>query len=215
MSESILKCYMCECEGTTKEHVPPRCFFPKQKRVNLFTVPSCKKHNCRKSNIDQMMMNFFHNLKVLEMKENMSALHFNHSNNPSKGFIFLPNYSKKISFNNIHLFLDTFARAIYFKVQGRSTSGVVSGYLHHYRTGICFEFGHGSRNLEDDEDLRHFRDRRDTFHLNMIANENSVEIGDNKDIFKSEYISMDSGRMEVIKSTFFEDIEVWSEYRNT
>jgi hypothetical protein len=36
---------MCEEPATTKEHVPPYSFFPKGKRENLWTVPSCEKHN--------------------------------------------------------------------------------------------------------------------------------------------------------------------------
>lgn len=39
-------CYACESPATTKEHAPPRCFFPEAYRNNnLITVPSCKKHN--------------------------------------------------------------------------------------------------------------------------------------------------------------------------
>lgn len=38
-------CYMCEDPPTTKEHVPPCSFYPKGKRENIWTVPSCDKHN--------------------------------------------------------------------------------------------------------------------------------------------------------------------------
>lgn len=56
------KCYCCEKEATTKEHVPPKCFFPQRKhlpknspdyRQNLITVPSCPEHNNSRSNDDQ------------------------------------------------------------------------------------------------------------------------------------------------------------------
>lgn len=43
------KCYMCDAEGTTREHVPPDCFFPKGYRENLMTVPSCPNHNTKNS----------------------------------------------------------------------------------------------------------------------------------------------------------------------
>lgn len=36
---------MCDAEGLTREHVPPRCFFPKPYPTNMITVPSCSKHN--------------------------------------------------------------------------------------------------------------------------------------------------------------------------
>jgi hypothetical protein len=43
------KCYMCDAEGVTREHVPPLCFFPKDHRTKLITVPSCPTHNTSNS----------------------------------------------------------------------------------------------------------------------------------------------------------------------
>lgn len=36
---------MCVAVATSKEHVPPLCFFPKGRRNDLITVPSCSTHN--------------------------------------------------------------------------------------------------------------------------------------------------------------------------
>jgi hypothetical protein len=36
---------MCNAEATTREHVPPRSFFPKTRRKSPVTVPSCYDHN--------------------------------------------------------------------------------------------------------------------------------------------------------------------------
>jgi len=36
---------MCDKPGTTKEHVPPKSFFPPGRRTNIWTVPSCPEHN--------------------------------------------------------------------------------------------------------------------------------------------------------------------------
>jgi len=38
-------CYACDEPATTKEHAPPKSFFPQGKRRNLITVPSCSVHN--------------------------------------------------------------------------------------------------------------------------------------------------------------------------
>lgn len=38
-------CYMCERVAVTREHSPPKCFFPVTLRTNLVTVPSCEEHN--------------------------------------------------------------------------------------------------------------------------------------------------------------------------
>lgn len=54
------KCYMCNDDGTTIEHVPPKCIFPEAKdlennenmKKQLITVPSCEKHNSAKSKDD-------------------------------------------------------------------------------------------------------------------------------------------------------------------
>lgn len=58
------RCYYCGCEATTKEHVPPRAIFPKQKdlpggrdyRKELIKVPSCEKHNTEKSRDDEYLL---------------------------------------------------------------------------------------------------------------------------------------------------------------
>lgn len=58
MSKKILTCYKCSAPATTKEHVPPRCFFPKGSGLNLqlTTVPSCATHNNDKSSDDQYLL---------------------------------------------------------------------------------------------------------------------------------------------------------------
>lgn len=56
-------CYYCDASATTKEHVPPKCLFPKGKdlddvfdyRRNLITVPSCEAHNSEKCGDDEYL----------------------------------------------------------------------------------------------------------------------------------------------------------------
>jgi len=38
-NKEIPSCYMCERTATTREHVPPKSFFPEGYRTNLVTVP--------------------------------------------------------------------------------------------------------------------------------------------------------------------------------
>lgn len=49
-----MPCYYQGCKqgGITKEHVPPKSFFPKDQRKQLLTVPSCTLHNNSKSSDD-------------------------------------------------------------------------------------------------------------------------------------------------------------------
>lgn len=49
MRGTVEKCYMCDREGTTREHVPPFGFFPSLHRENLITVSSCPDHNHKNS----------------------------------------------------------------------------------------------------------------------------------------------------------------------
>ena len=49
-----MKCYFQGCvkDWTTKEHIPPKAFFPKDQREQLITVRSCRGHNIEKSGDD-------------------------------------------------------------------------------------------------------------------------------------------------------------------
>jgi hypothetical protein len=49
-----LKCYFQGCKeyGVTKEHIPPRAFFPDGETLQLLTVKSCPTHNNAKSQND-------------------------------------------------------------------------------------------------------------------------------------------------------------------
>ncbi len=49
-------CYVCGRHATTKEHFPPKCFFPKKANLQLTTVPSCPEHNNQKSHDDQYFL---------------------------------------------------------------------------------------------------------------------------------------------------------------
>jgi hypothetical protein len=62
-------CYMCENLATTKEHVPPRSFFPPGFRKDLITVPSCNIHNTEKSNDDE----YLRSLITIQYEVNIQA----------------------------------------------------------------------------------------------------------------------------------------------
>ncbi len=47
------RCYRCNAPATGLEHVPAKCFFPKENRMNLITVPSCYLHNNSTSKDDE------------------------------------------------------------------------------------------------------------------------------------------------------------------
>jgi hypothetical protein len=53
-----MKCYFqgCEKKGITKEHIPPRSFFPEGENEQLLTIKSCEIHNNKKSTDDQYVL---------------------------------------------------------------------------------------------------------------------------------------------------------------
>ena len=51
-------CYLCRGKATTKDHVPPKCFFPVPRPNNLIAVPACKKCNHSWSGIDSAFRDF-------------------------------------------------------------------------------------------------------------------------------------------------------------
>lgn len=50
-------CYLCNEPKYSVEHTPAKCFFPKENRKDLITVPSCKKHNEDTSKDDEYVRN--------------------------------------------------------------------------------------------------------------------------------------------------------------
>ena len=92
---------MCDALATTKEHIPPKALFPKQKdvlseislRKDLITVPSCEKHNNSKSRDDEYLVfclsTCFHGNDIKwveygEMRWNLAEFHRNGSSESLK-----------------------------------------------------------------------------------------------------------------------------------
>jgi hypothetical protein len=53
-----MSCYyqLCTRNPDTKEHIPPKSFFPIDQRNQLLTVPSCEEHNNEKSSDDTYVL---------------------------------------------------------------------------------------------------------------------------------------------------------------
>lgn len=66
---------MCDSPETSREHAPPLCFFPEANdigrdlRRNLVTVPSCDRHNSRKSKDDE----YFRSVILMTAAQNSDA----------------------------------------------------------------------------------------------------------------------------------------------
>ena len=133
-----LTCYMCDEKATTKEHVPPRCFFPKKTesldlRKQLITVPSCEDHNSSKAKDDE----YLHCLLSMTVQESLpfhkvivSKLLRTFKRSPGVKALFntrqpvlaldpdtkliLPTEAVRIDMARFNKFIDHLARAVYF-----------------------------------------------------------------------------------------------------
>jgi hypothetical protein len=82
-----MNCYFQGCteKGSTKEHIPPRSFFPEGERVQLLTVKSCKAHNNDKSTNDlyvlaQICMNASPSNRAREVFQERVVPQLSHNN---------------------------------------------------------------------------------------------------------------------------------------
>lgn len=88
MKTEQMTCYMCDKNANSKEHAPPRCFFPKDAKYRsnkLITVPSCVDHNQELSNADQILLSIFMTLPI-EGNEPFKILNEQFLNKASSNF---------------------------------------------------------------------------------------------------------------------------------
>jgi hypothetical protein len=124
------KCYRCGRRADTKEHIPPRPFFPKGGNLQLKTVPSCKQHNNDKSGDDQYLLAHIcmnaaggENLpKPIFLRSISPFLHRNEAfrKTLAEGSINLPDGTRKYKVNTIRFdnFFDHLSCALYFDRYG-------------------------------------------------------------------------------------------------
>tara|TARA_R110002072_G_scaffold182386_1_gene338555 strand:+ start:86 stop:805 length:720 start_codon:yes stop_codon:yes gene_type:complete len=90
-----LRCFRCDAEGVTREHFPPKAFFPKGANLQLRTVPSCIEHNNGKSQDDQYVL--AHICMNAANGDNLAARRFQESIAPQLEFS--PRFRKLLNHN--------------------------------------------------------------------------------------------------------------------
>lgn len=79
-----MPCIYCGCkEATTRDHIPPRCFFPEPRPSNLITVPSCAGCNDGFSRDDEIVRDI---LVSLDTTENHAAVQNQLASNRNRSF---------------------------------------------------------------------------------------------------------------------------------
>lgn len=152
------QCYMCPAKATSREHVPPKAFFPENKdlpsgvnlRADLISVPSCDVHNTKKSKDDEylayvIVMHYENNsvaaahvlTKVLRALERRPSLRGFFETQREVVLNGTPSTAIQLDYPRIKRCLTYMARALYFNTyrdQWLSPMGIY--------TSAAFEFDH-------------------------------------------------------------------------
>jgi hypothetical protein len=176
--EKMVKCYYPGCieHGNTKEHIPPKSFFPDEKKIDLMTVKSCPKHNNEKTKDDIYVLaqicynvirdvsdldatNVFENKVFPQLKHNNSALERTIMRNRVR----IPGgYEFPVDVSRMDAFFDCLTHGILFKKIKKKVDLGVYRLRHVYR-----DFGHKFGNQNDEK-----------AHEEMLSYMDGVMLGD-------------------------------------
>lgn len=214
------KCYWCENQAVSLEHVPPRCLFPEDKdvkpifnrsyRENLITVPSCDEHNLQKSNLDEYLMVTLsgkvgnnslayvqtHTKVERSRKRNNKLLDIQRHevvkvNDKEFPVLWVNVNNEKL----VHSF-ESIARGLYYhsnKISFKGKITVISRIFNHPEDPNGTEFHRRAAGILE-------RERR---HWNT-----KIE-GENKEVFFYQFSPIDGFKSQTLALNFFEGIDVY------
>ena len=220
MNGAIETCYMCDEFATSREHVPPKCIFPECKDVDgenyrrdLITVPSCEKHNSKKSKDDEFLMvstagiignnsiGYRHKFGKVDR-----AIRRSSNRLIEKVFLKKKHYLIKAEENKfIEVIWGTpdYARLLncyehisygiyrhHFKVRFRGKLKVMPGYFH-----------------KNDENAKTFNEFMR--HKTALELENKDKFGANTDIFYYQFTDTDEFGLFLLKLCFYGGLDVY------
>ena len=143
MNNDHTKCYMCDENATGKEHVPPKCLFPKSKdlekgedlKKELLTVPSCDLHNLEKSGNDEYFLNVITSIQGINKtgrQHYKKQIRRRNSRNPSiikrfagKSIEINKQLAFEVEIERLDEFIEHFAFALFFAHFGNKWHGDV------------------------------------------------------------------------------------------
>ncbi|HEY8659267.1 MAG TPA: hypothetical protein VIL78_09525 [Hanamia sp.] len=207
----IKSCFLCNSIATSVEHVPAKCFFPEDKRINLITVPSCSKHNEDTSLDDQ----YIQTIIAMTKGGNTTAVsHFLHKG--VAAFRKTPGLEKLITRNpKFFNFIkdDESTKNLTYEVDRIRFDRVVRKIaygLHFHKFKIVWnkELAISTGRLvgPNNEPDPVFEGLKK--HVFLSAN--AVFEGNNPDVFKYTFISFPSRKENFILMNFYEAFDVWA-----
>lgn len=203
-------CYMCDMPATTREHVPPKCFFPEQKdvginyRKSLLTVPSCDLHNSEKSEDDaflQFVITSYYKNKVIAQKQfstkNMRAI----ERNRSQLDIFSDSYpvlvggqlslASYIDRPRLDKGIEHITRALYF-------------YHHQKRLDLPIKVSTPDLLMDKQpnaDEINYRTQKIKEVTINVLGNE--PEHGENPDIFSYQFKNIEDRNLFLVRMVFY------------
>ena len=211
-----MSCYICGGEKHSVEHAPAKCFFPKEKRINLTTVNSCEEHNEATSTDDeyvrniiamsisnndvaenhflkQCMKSFLRSPALLKATTEKNKRVYYQNDQDGKKEI-KPTYAFGIDRNRIDLVMRKIAYAIYFKQYGHRWNRELHTGTEHLRTEGMFA---------DDMGLLIQSTKRLMIDFPFA--------GTNPEVFKYAFLPTESedDNDQIMLMKFYEGFEMW------
>ena len=206
-----MKCFLCDSKSTSVEHVPARSFFPKNKRFNLITVPSCEKHNLDTSLDDEYIRD------VIAMAKGTNSIAVNHFRDKGiKSLQKSPALANLIAKNPKYLnFIkdNEETKNLTYQVErprfDRVLKKIAYGlYFHKYKSTWNKELAISTdrlitENYEPDiiaEELKRHPELRDSANYE----------GNNPDVFKFSFLDFSNRPDKFLLMNFYEYFEIWA-----
>lgn len=140
-------CYWCGDPATSDDHVPPENLFPKDRKKNLITVPSCRRHNEDLSKEDEIFRFYLqavsespHSLRLFEDKtlrsitrpgaEKLAAKIFAESRPVQVGG--KETRALKVDSKRQNLYFEKIIRGLFFHIFGRTIQSQVVTISRHF-----------------------------------------------------------------------------------
>lgn len=206
---------MCERISTSKEHVPPKCFFPKSEdslsgkdlRANLITVPSCDIHNNKKSGHDLYLLHII----AMTYQNNPEGLHLfkkrigkTAQSRPYLLKSFFTGFERANTQNHIPLVFEIEME----RFETGMTCMANAIYFHHFKTNWQESIEIKSPSLRYLSKTPNYIDKNTTLAKVEKYDTGSQKHGENQDIFFYQFIDGPHPSHKLIRMVFYQGFVV-------
>ena len=208
-------CYMCERKSTSREHVPPQCFFLGSKdslsgkdfRINLITVPSCDVHNNKKSGDDLYLLHII----AMSYQNNPEGLHLSKKrirkaaqSRPHLLKPFFVAFEKAFAKNHVPLVFEIEMK----RFEAGMTCMANAIYFHHFKTKWQESIEIKSPSLRYLSETPNYVDRNTALADAEKYDAGAQKYGKNQDIFFYQFIDGSHPNHKLVRMVFYQGFVV-------